>query len=104
MLRLLVANPGRVLTKQELMEAVWPDVHVGEDSLFQCIREIRTALGDERRQTVKLASGGGYVFTADIASEADIKVPSPEADLPLPPRWPGSTSTPPPPLRRRPGR
>ena len=44
MLRLFAANPGRVLSKRELMEAVWPDVHVGEDSLFQCIREIRAAL------------------------------------------------------------
>lgn len=33
------------------MEAVWPNVHVGEDSPFQCIREIRTALlGDEERR------------------------------------------------------
>lgn len=82
MLRLLVASPGRVLSKQELMEAVWPDIHVGEDSLFQCIREIRSALGDDRRQMVKLASGGGYIFTADIASTADTSAPSPEVDAP----------------------
>ena len=46
MLQYLVDNAGRVLTKQELMEAIWPKIYVGEDSLFQCIREIRTALGD----------------------------------------------------------
>jgi DNA-binding winged helix-turn-helix (wHTH) protein len=40
MLRLLAANPGRVFGWQELMEAVWPNVHVAEDSLFQCIREL----------------------------------------------------------------
>ncbi|BAM87482.1 transcriptional regulator CadC [Bradyrhizobium oligotrophicum S58] len=80
MLRLLVANPGRVLSKQELMEAVWPDIHVGEDSLFQCIREIRSALGDDRRQTIKLASGGGYIFTADVAAAADVPAPSPDVD------------------------
>lgn len=68
MLRLFAANPGRVLTKQELMEAIWPNVHVGEDSLFQCIRELRTALGDGQRQIIKLASGGGYVFTASVTS------------------------------------
>ncbi|MGJ4929171.1 winged helix-turn-helix domain-containing protein [Bradyrhizobium sp. HKCCYLS2038] len=81
MLRLLVANPGRVLSKQELMEAVWPEVHVGEDSLFQCIREIRNALRDDRRQLVKLASGGGYIFTADLAVVAP-DVPAPEAEPP----------------------
>jgi DNA-binding winged helix-turn-helix (wHTH) protein/tetratricopeptide (TPR) repeat protein/TolB-like protein len=70
MLRLLAANPGRVLSKQELMETLWPKVHVSEDSLFQCIREIRTALGDERRQLVKLASGGGYLFTLEVSAVA----------------------------------
>ncbi|MEH2564060.1 DNA-binding winged helix-turn-helix (wHTH) protein/TolB-like protein [Bradyrhizobium sp. AZCC 2289] len=67
MLRLFAANAGRVLSKQELMEAVWPNVHVGEDSLFQCIREIRTALGDDRRQLVKLVSGRGYLFAAQVS-------------------------------------
>jgi DNA-binding winged helix-turn-helix (wHTH) protein/tetratricopeptide (TPR) repeat protein len=67
MLQLFAANAGRVLSKEELMEAVWPNVHVGEDSLFQCIREIRTALGDDRRQTIKLVSGRGYLFAAEVS-------------------------------------
>jgi DNA-binding winged helix-turn-helix (wHTH) protein/Flp pilus assembly protein TadD len=66
MLRLFATSGGRVLTKQELMEAVWPNIHVGEDSLFQCIRELRTALGDERRQLIKLASGGGYLLATEV--------------------------------------
>jgi len=66
MLRFFVTSGGRVLSKQELMEAVWPNVHVGEDSLFQCIRELRTALGDDRRQLIKLASGGGYLLAAEV--------------------------------------
>lgn len=68
MLRLFAASGGRVLSKQELMEAVWPNVHVGEDSLFQCIRELRTALGDERRQLIKLASGGGYLLATEVVA------------------------------------
>jgi DNA-binding winged helix-turn-helix (wHTH) protein/Tfp pilus assembly protein PilF len=66
MLALFAANAGRLLSKQELMDAVWPDVHVAEDSLFKCIREIRTALGDDRRQLLKLMSGRGYLFEADV--------------------------------------
>jgi DNA-binding winged helix-turn-helix (wHTH) protein len=66
MLKLFAANAGRILTKQELMDAVWPDVHVGEDSLFQSIRELRTALGDDQRQTIRLMSGRGYLFVADV--------------------------------------
>jgi DNA-binding winged helix-turn-helix (wHTH) protein/tetratricopeptide (TPR) repeat protein/TolB-like protein len=68
-LALFAANPGRVLSKRELMEVVWRNVHVGDDSLFQCIRELRAALGDDRRQMIKLASGGGYLFTAEVAVE-----------------------------------
>jgi DNA-binding winged helix-turn-helix (wHTH) protein/tetratricopeptide (TPR) repeat protein len=68
-LNLLAANAGRVLSKQELMDAVWPNVHVGDDSLFQCIREIRTALGDDQRQLIKVVSGRGYLFTAEVLSE-----------------------------------
>ena len=69
-LTLFAANPGRVLSKQELMEAVWPNVHVGDDSLFQCIREIRTALDDDDRQSIKLVSGRGYLFDAEVSTEA----------------------------------
>jgi DNA-binding winged helix-turn-helix (wHTH) protein len=54
MLGLFAANAGQILTKQTLTEALWPNVHVGEDSLFQCIRELRRALGDERRDVIKL--------------------------------------------------
>jgi DNA-binding winged helix-turn-helix (wHTH) protein/tetratricopeptide (TPR) repeat protein len=69
MLLLFVANARRVLSKQELIEAIWPNVHVGEDSLFQCIREIRTALGDDRRQLIKLVSGRGYLFETAVSNE-----------------------------------
>ncbi|UWU73757.1 winged helix-turn-helix domain-containing protein [Bradyrhizobium huanghuaihaiense] len=80
MLRLFATSGGRVLTKQELMEAVWPNVHVGEDSLFQCIRELRTALGDERRQLIKLASGGGYLLAAEVAAEQGAALELPLAE------------------------
>ena len=64
-LRLLAANAGRVLSKQQLMEAVWPNIHVGEDSLFQCIRELRSTLGDDKREMIRVVSGRGYFFQAD---------------------------------------
>lgn len=82
MLRLFAANAGRILSKAELMEAIWPNVHVGEDSLFQCIREIRTALGDDRRELIKLVSGRGYLFAAEVSQGPADKAPehiAPEA-------------------------
>src|SRR5947207_15408536 len=69
-LRLLAGRAGRVLSKQQLMQAVWPNVHVGEDSLFQCIREIRSALGDDKRQVVRVISGRGYLFEAAVTDTA----------------------------------
>lgn len=93
MLRLFATSGGRVLSKQELMEAAWPNVHVGEDSLFQCIRELRTALGDERRQLIKLASGGGYLLATEVVAapaadpaQAEGTRPDPTGGVaPLPP-------------------
>jgi len=86
MLRLFAANPGRVLSKQELMEAVWPNVHVGEDGLFQCIREIRAALGDDQRQMIKLVSGRGYLFVPEVALDGVTPAP-PSQPLAPPRRW-----------------
>ena len=41
----LVRHAGRVIPKDELLDAVWNDVTVTEDSVTQCIRDIRLALG-----------------------------------------------------------
>src|ERR1700761_2858891 len=75
MLRLFAANPGRGLGKRELLDAIWPNVNVGDDSLFQCVRELRTALGDDQRQMIRLVSSRGYIFAVEVASEtSDIAV------------------------------
>ncbi len=78
MLRLFASNAGRILSKQELMEEIWPNVHVGEDSLFQCIREIRTALGDDRRELIKLVSGRGYLFAVEVSHGPAVTLASSE--------------------------
>jgi DNA-binding winged helix-turn-helix (wHTH) protein len=44
----LVENRGRVVEKRELMDTVWKDVFVTEDTLVHAIREIRRALSDDR--------------------------------------------------------
>ena len=71
MLQVFAANAGRTLSKQELMQAVWPNIHVAEDSLFRCVREIRGALGDDDRQLIKLVSGRGYLFESAVVREQD---------------------------------
>jgi Tfp pilus assembly protein PilF/TolB-like protein len=77
-----------------LMDAVWPNIHVGDDSLFQCIREIRTALGDDQRQLIKVVSGRGYLFTSEVLTEAattgaQMPVRAPAADAGTPAAPPG---------------
>ncbi|SDN04653.1 winged helix-turn-helix domain-containing protein [Afipia sp. GAS231] len=92
-LALFAASPGRVLSKQELMGAVWPNVHVGDDSLFQCIREIRAALDDGDRAIVKLVSGRGYLFDTEVSTEAlGTPQPVPPADVVIAPAAVPATS------------
>jgi hypothetical protein len=45
----LVRNAGRVIGRDELLTKVWPDVIVGDDSLTQCVRDLRRAIGHEAR-------------------------------------------------------
>jgi serine/threonine protein kinase len=47
-LRQLLLHPGEVVTKEELLESVWPDVSVVEGSLTNAISKLRKALGDDR--------------------------------------------------------
>ncbi|MDB5317796.1 MAG: transcriptional regulator CadC [Rhodospirillales bacterium] len=46
LLMVLTCNPGRTMSKDALLAAIWPGVHVAEDSLFQAVRE---APRDRRR-------------------------------------------------------
>jgi DNA-binding winged helix-turn-helix (wHTH) protein len=64
-LRHLAENAGRLVLKQELHEAVWPCVTVTDDSLVQCIRELRQMLGDEERSLIKTVSRRGYLLNAE---------------------------------------
>ena len=65
-LKYLVENPGRLVAKQELMQAVWPDAFVTDDSLVQCTLELRRALDDRSQQLLKVVPRRGYIFTAAV--------------------------------------
>lgn len=78
LLLVLANNPGRVVDKQELMAAVWPKVHVADDSLFQCIRELRIALADDQRQLIRVVSGRGYMLEAQVTGPLAERAPSAE--------------------------
>jgi DNA-binding winged helix-turn-helix (wHTH) protein len=65
-LRHLAENAGRLVSKGELNEAVWPDVTVTDDSLVQCIRELRQKLGDHDHRLIKTIPRRGYMLDATL--------------------------------------
>jgi DNA-binding winged helix-turn-helix (wHTH) protein len=60
-LRHLVNNAGRVVSKDELLATNWPGVTVTEDSLTQCISDIRRLLGVSGRNLVRTVARRGYM-------------------------------------------
>lgn len=56
----LAAHNGATIGKDALIDAAWPGTFVSDDSLVQCIKDIRSALGDKDRQYLRTAVGRGY--------------------------------------------
>ena len=72
-LRYLVEHSGRLVTKNELMQAIWPNIAVTDDSLVQCIHEIRCVFQDEKHTLLKTARKRGYrlVLPAEAFSQSN---------------------------------
>jgi TolB-like protein len=77
-LRYLLQNPDRLVTKTELMREVWRGTSVTDDSLVQCIHEIRRALKDERHAILQTLSRRGYRM---VLPEKDLPAPANRASL-----------------------
>ncbi len=86
-LRYLVEHPCRVVSKQELLDAVWPDVTVGDNSLTQCVTEIRRVLGPVSRDILKTVPRRGYILNVEAPASDEVtpRPVTPDA-LPLPSR------------------
>lgn len=67
-LLVLVENNGHMLTKEELMERVWPDTFVEENNLVQHISAIRKALSEagSNQKFIETVPRRGYRFVADV--------------------------------------
>ncbi|HEY6123987.1 MAG TPA: winged helix-turn-helix domain-containing protein [Steroidobacteraceae bacterium] len=66
-LRFLVENPGRLVSKEELLEAVWPNLVVTDDTLVQSIGELRRTLGEAGARLIVTVPRRGYRFEATEA-------------------------------------
>jgi DNA-binding winged helix-turn-helix (wHTH) protein/Tfp pilus assembly protein PilF len=65
-LRYLAEHPGRLVTKKELLAAVWQGLVVTDSSLPQCLVEVRRALGEEARELIATVPRRGYRFEAPV--------------------------------------
>ena len=89
-LRHLVENPGRLVSKDELFAVVWPNLTVTDDALVQSIGELRRALKDDGSRLIKTIPRRGYRFDSSVSaagSTGDVPaappVPAAIADRPL---------------------
>lgn len=83
----LVGNAGRLISKTELVEAIWPKVFVSDDSLSQCVLEIRKSLGDHERNLIKTVPRRGYVFDCEVEVIALPAIPTASAEPRSAPRF-----------------
>src|SRR6266849_9646000 len=78
----LVQNPNRLITKEELLQAVWGDTFVEEGNLKQYISHLRKALADnsEDNRLIVTITRKGYQFTANVVLAEAADIPKRNAD------------------------
>ena len=64
MLSYLAQHQGRLLSKEDILEQIWPDIYVNEGQIKSHVRDIRKALGDDPNepQYIETVRGRGYRF------------------------------------------
>jgi DNA-binding winged helix-turn-helix (wHTH) protein len=69
----LATRPGEIVTKDALLDAFWPDVHVSENTLTRAIADIRKALGDDAAepQFIQTVARRGYRFIVSLDRDGD---------------------------------
>lgn len=69
MLRYLLEHAGELVSRQELLDAVWPGLVVTEDSVAQCLIELRRALGDDERTIIRTVQRRGVILDVPVHFE-----------------------------------
>lgn len=71
LLTLLVRERPRALSREELVDAIWPDVLVTESNLTSLVNDVRSAIGDDAKRPafVRTHHGFGYSFAADVVTD-----------------------------------
>ncbi len=66
----LARRPGEVVTREGLLDGVWGEVHVTDDSLTQCVSEIRQAIGDQGHRVLQTVPKRGYRLVPAVEMQA----------------------------------
>src|SRR6202011_1203781 len=68
----MVENAGRLVSQDELLQALWPETYVNQEVLRKYILEIRKALGDrpEKPEFIETVTKRGYRFIAPVVDES----------------------------------
>jgi DNA-binding winged helix-turn-helix (wHTH) protein/pimeloyl-ACP methyl ester carboxylesterase len=87
-LKVLLERAGRLVTKDELMQYIWPDTVVEENNLNQNISTLRRALGEQTtgQGFIETVPGIGYRFVASVTTSGPLT-----GALPAPPAASGRT-------------
>jgi DNA-binding winged helix-turn-helix (wHTH) protein len=82
-LRYLVEHPGRLVTQEEILEALWPETYVNHEVVKKYILGVRKVLGDRRDQPtfIETLPRRGYQFVAQVIEEAPAASPKLSPDV-----------------------
>lgn len=69
-LTFLIENSGRLISKDVLIKAVWPEWDASDNQLARCLTEVRQALGDDEHHYIKTVPRRGYIFDAQVSKDS----------------------------------
>jgi adenylate cyclase len=74
-LRLLIERHGQLVTKEELLNAVWRHAVVTDGAVGQCLVDLRRVIGDESQQFIRTVPRRGYIFDSPVVESEDAARP-----------------------------
>jgi DNA-binding winged helix-turn-helix (wHTH) protein/tetratricopeptide (TPR) repeat protein len=82
----LARNPGRIVSRRELLDALWPGGGTNEEGVVQCVVEVRRALGEATRSPryLRTVPRQGYELAVEVTAREPSEAPRPPGVLPFP--------------------
>lgn len=81
MFAVLLAERGKILTKDRLSDLVWPETIATDESIARCIADIRKVLNDKAHRIVQTFPKQGYRLNVLVAADDDKTPPTPHRHL-----------------------